>query len=115
MQQVGELAGDGVTRRIREQGPRLHERDARIVLDRGPVERVERLDPVRRPLLRGRAREHLAEDDRHPRVVLLEGGQDEPQVARDDLGGRAFLEIVGADEHHHRRRVEGKHVFLESQ
>ncbi len=45
----------------------------------------------------------------------LEGGQDELEVARDDLGGGTFLEVVRADEQHDGRRVEREHVLLEPQ
>ena len=49
------------------------------------------------------------------RVVPLEGGEDELQVAGDDLRRRPLLQVVRADEQHDRRGVEGEHVLLEPQ
>ena len=115
MQQVGELGDRRVSARVGEERPGLEDRDLGVVLHRRQVQRVERPDLLGRPLLGRGAREHLAQHDRHPRVVPLQRGEDQLQVAGDDLGRRPFLEVVRADEQHDRRRVEREHVLLEPQ
>ena len=114
VQQVGELGGLRVAASVREQRPRLDERHARVALDEREVERVHRLDLICGALHRGRTRKHLAEHDRHLRVVPLEGGENQLQVARRHLRCRTLLEVVGADQEDDRGRVEGEHVLLEA-
>ena len=113
MQQVRELGRDRVAVHLGEQRPGLEVGHLRVALHRRLVEVVDLPDRIRRPLLRLRAREDLAEHDRHPRVVPLQRGQDQLQVRSHDLRRRAFLEVVRADQDHHGARIEREHVVLE--
>ena len=115
MQQVGELGGDGVALRVGEQRPRLDQRHLGVVLDRRGVELVDLLDARRRPLLRDRAGEHLAQDHRHLGIVAFQRCEDELQVAGDGLGVGLVFEVVGAEEQRDAGRMQREHVFLEAQ
>src|SRR5262245_6164370 len=63
VEEVGELAGLRVAAPVREELPGLERDHAAVVLDRGQVERVQRLDLLDRTFLRGGAREHQAQHD----------------------------------------------------
>lgn len=46
--------------------------------------------------------------------MLAQGSNDEPQVARNDLRLRLFLDVIRADEKHHPLGIQGNHVLLET-
>jgi hypothetical protein len=106
VQQIRELGERRVAVGSGEERPGLEVRDRGCFFAIAQVERVHGLDAGRGALLRGRAREHLAQHDRQARIVPLERLQDQLEVARDHIRRRALLEIVRAGEQHHRRRVE---------
>ena len=46
--------------------------------------------------------------------MIVEGGEDEPEITGDAPGCGIFLEVVGADVEYDSAGMEGEHVFLQT-
>ena len=114
MEEVGHLLLLRVAVDVREERPRVEDRDLGLVLHGLKVERVQLLDLFGGPGLGERAREHHAQDDGHRRVMLAERRDDELQVAGGVLGFAVVLDVVCADQDHDALGIHGQHVLLQA-
>ena len=114
MEQIWELNFFRVTLVVREECPGIDERDLREVLRNVRCRGVDRLDFVGWPAFGGGGGKNAAERDGRFRVVFLDRGQDEFDIA--SYGGSigTFFEVIGSHEHDYPLWIEGEDIVVES-